>query len=137
MSRSSLLVPAARRRLAILFLAALPAAALAQATLHCELSQGDTQRSIDTTPVADPYSVKGVDISRDFRFKAVVVGDAGQIAYIKLYTYVRSGGKSSLLHQASYAAPIAPGALGGIDRLYAPGLGRELMVRCTLIEVAS
>lgn len=127
---------------ALLLIALAPLEATAAPLLRCELSQADHTLRVDTAPAIDPYRVESVDIGSDFRFKAVMIGDETGIAYIKLYTYQRHAGRSSLLHQASFIAPArpaadAPVALGGVQTLYAPGLGRALEYRCTLIEVAA
>lgn len=136
-----------RVRHGIALLAALAAAAALAATapaaprLRCQINQGGEVHHLAFAPVRDPYSVKAVDINEHFRFKAVVVGDAGKIDYITLYTYYRSPRQAVLLHQAKYLAPVpqaapAPAALTGLHYLYAPGLERELQYGCALFEAS-
>lgn len=96
---------------------------------------------IDTAPTTDPYRVKAIDINGRFRFKAVVVGNAQQVDYVKLYTYFPSARQPVLLHEATYLAPVvqtgsAPAALTGLNTVYSPSLERELQYQCSLLEVA-
>lgn len=117
------------------------AAVSAAPRLRCQIDQGGETRVIEAAPVSDPYRVKATDIGESFRFKAVVIGDERQVEYIKLYTYYRSARQPVLLHQATYAAPVAQvapsvAALTGHNRVYGPGLGRELQYGCALFEVA-
>jgi hypothetical protein len=85
--------------------------------------------------------VKAIDINDRFRFKAVVIGDALRLEYIKIYVYAHTRREPMLLHQASYLAPAAsreaqPAALTGINHVYAPGLERELRYGCALLEIS-
>lgn len=120
----------------------LPAAVSASPRLRCQLTQSDTVQVLDVAPERDPYRAKAVDINGNFRFKAVVVGDAQKIDYINLYTYYLSTRQPVLLHEAKYPAPpvahsaASPVDLTGTNYLYSPRLGRELQYACTLIEVA-
>jgi hypothetical protein len=108
--------------------------------LRCQIEQGGTSRVVDSMPVADPYSVKAIDINDRFRFKAVVIGDALRVEYIKIYVYAHTERQPMLLHQTSYLAP-APGpdaqpvALTGLNYVYSPGLERELQYGCALLEI--
>ena len=109
--------------------------------LRCELSRGGEVQVLDFTPVTDPYSAKAVDLRGGFRFKAVVVGDAQQIEYIKLYAYYLVRRQAVLLHQAKYLNPVAgatPDSAGltGINFIYSPDLGREFQYGCALLEAA-
>jgi hypothetical protein len=116
--------------------------------LLCQLAQGGTATQIEVAPTSDPYSVVARQVNH-FRFKAVVVGDAGQVDYVKLYTYyetVRGGAKTAvpdlrLVHQAKYVAPVperedGPGLTGTVY-VYEPRLGREFSYACALREVAT
>ncbi|HYW57722.1 MAG TPA: hypothetical protein VE934_12220 [Polaromonas sp.] len=89
--------------------------------------------------MSDPYAVKAVDVNKRFRFKAVVIGSAEKIDYIKLYTYYMSSGRAVLLHYGKYLAPVpqknaAPDSLTGVHYLYSPVLGREIRYGCALLE---
>jgi hypothetical protein len=117
----------------------LPAALRAAPLLRCEIQQGGTSRVVDTMAVTDPYSVKPIDINDRFRFKAVVIGDALRVEYIKIYVYTHTRREPMLLHQTSYLAPVAsrdaqPDALTGINHVYSPLLERELRYGCALLE---
>jgi len=97
--------------------------------------------SYEFTPVTDPYPVKAIDINGKFRFKAVVIGDATHVDYVKLYTYHLAGKRPVLLHEATYTAPQAQvqpaaDALSGTTLLYSPALERELKYACALFEVS-
>lgn len=135
------LSPARPRAAALLLLAALaaPASALAAPRLHCHIEQGGTVQDLQFAPVSDPYTVPAIAINNRFRFKAVVIGDATRVSYIKLYTYYVTKRQPMLLQESHYAAPQVtagadPAALTGIVNLYSPLLGRELQYGCALRE---
>lgn len=107
--------------------------------LRCQVDQGGVSRVLESTPLSDPYTVAATDINNRFRFKAVMIGDATQVAYIKLYVYEQNKRQPVLIHQATYLAPVAgdnpaPAALTGINHVYAPYLERELRYGCALLE---
>lgn len=116
-------------------------ATLASPILKCKIAQGGETINLEFAPVTDPYTVEPTDINGSFRFKAVVIGDEKQIAYINLYTYYQRGKQAVLLHEAHYPKPdaqrsAAPSSLTGLIRLYSPALERELQYDCTLVGVA-
>lgn len=107
--------------------------------LRCQIDQGGSSQILDFPPVSDPYPVKAIDINGRFRFKAVVMGDAQQIEYIKVYVYSQTKRQPILLHQAKYMAPMTRAdasfdALTGINYVYSPQLERELQYGCALLE---
>lgn len=117
----------------------LPPAASANTVLRCRVEQGGSTRVLESTPTADPYQVRAIDINGRFRFKAVMVGDAAHIDYIKLYVYDQSARQPRLLHEARYTTPLAatPATFQtGINYVYAPYLERELQYQCMLMELA-
>jgi hypothetical protein len=124
----------------VLIAAALPATVAAASRLRCQLDQGGETRVVEATPVRDPYGVASIDIRDNFRFKAVVVGDARRVDYVKLYTYYVTDRRPVLLHVARYEAPVAQvtpasSALTGRQFVYSPRLERELQFGCALFEV--
>lgn len=131
--------PARRVLLAVCMAGAmLPATLLAAPVLRCQIDQGGITRMLDVTPTDDPYRVKAIDINGRFRFKAVMIGDARQVEYIKLYTYDQAMRQPALLHMATYLTPavsVPPASLTGRNFVYAPDLERELQYQCTLLEV--
>lgn len=135
---------AARSRATALFAAliavALPTAASAAPRLRCQLEQGGETLVREFAPVTDPYGVASVDVRDNFRFKAVVIGDAQHVDYIKLYTYYVADRQPVLLHEVRYEAPVAqaapaPSALTGRHFIYSPRLEREFQYGCALFEV--
>lgn len=127
------------QRLARIVAAAALAAAPACAAplLRCQLEQGGEVRIVETAPGSNPYEFKAIDLDGRFRFRAVMIGKAGAIDYVKLYAYYRKDGLSVLMHQVTYPAPPVPGegatlALSGLVTLYAPPLGRQLQYSCGL-----
>lgn len=108
--------------------------------LRCQVSYAGTTHVVDARPVADPYPVASVDIGGRFWFKAVMVGDATQVRYIKLYAYLDTRSQPLLIQEAKYLPPFqasaAPYLLTGEQHLYAGALERELVYRCTLEGVA-
>ena len=109
--------------------------------LRCQIEQGGTSNVMDFKPVADPYSVKAIDVNARFRFKAVVIGNGSRIEYINIYVYTHTKREPVLLQQTKYIAPAIssnaqPMTLTGINHVYAPGLERELQYSCTLLETS-
>jgi hypothetical protein len=117
-----------------------PMALFASPLLRCQINQGGSEQVLDFTPTSDPYNVKAFDINGRFRFKAVVIGTAQHLEYVKLYVYSQTRRQPVLLHQAKYMAPVAtpgsaPAALTGVNYVYSPELERELQYGCALLEV--
>lgn len=118
-----------------------PVESLATPLLRCKIDQGGVTQVLELAPVNDPYTVKAIDINGRFRFKAVVVGDARLVEYIKLYIFDNPKRQPVLLHEAKYMAPVAqlsplPAALTGVNYVYSPRLERELQYECALLEAA-
>jgi len=116
-------------------MAILPAYALP--VLRCQLEEGGEVRIVETLQGSNPYDFKAIDLGSRFRFRAVVIGNANAIEYIKLYAYYRKEKISVLMHQVTYHAPRVPEAgataeLTGLVTLYAPPLGRQLQYSCDL-----
>lgn len=110
---------------------------LATPLLRCKVDQGGSAQVLEFAPESSPYTAKAIDINGRFRFKAVVVGDARQIEYIKIYTYDFPKRQPVLLHEAKYMAPVAGSvSLTGVNFVYSPRLERELRYECTLLETA-
>ena len=111
-------------------------AARAAALLRCQVSYAGSAQVIETAPVDDPYTVPSVDIGGRFRFKAVMVGAAGQPERISLYAYFNGRQQPVLIQQAKYLQPfrasVQPYALTGEQHLYAGPAERELIYSCTL-----
>ncbi|KAF3999553.1 hypothetical protein HAV38_02615 [Glaciimonas immobilis] len=115
--------------------------AISAPVLRCHIMQSGSTQIIDFLAGSDPYQVKAIDINGRFRFKAVVIGDARQIAYIKLYIYDHAEPKPMLLHEVKYLAPVAlrdagPAALTGVNDVYSLPMQRNLQYGCALLEVA-
>lgn len=124
-----------------LSLSLLAATAAASPLLRCLIEQGGVAQTLEFAPVADPYTVKAVEIGEHFRFKAVVLGDQRRVELIKLYSYYQTKRQPVLLQQVVYQAPVAqaaatPYALTGLNLLYSPKLERELRYGCVLLEVS-
>lgn len=109
--------------------------------LRCQIDQSGTTQIIEAKPVSDPYSVKAIDINGNFLFKPVVVGDAEQIAYVKLYVYYQYTRQPKLLQEVKYLKPTvssdtSPIALTGMNYVYGGPIERELQYGCAMVEVA-
>lgn len=115
-------------------------ATFAAPLLRCEVAYAGTTHTVEARPLADPYPVPSVDIGGRFRFKAVMVGEAQRLDYIKLYAYLETPRQPVLIQQATYLPPFQttaqPHALTGEQRLYAGPVERELSYRCTLEGLA-
>jgi len=123
----------------LLIVALGPVAASATPLLHCKIDQGGSTQVLEFVPENFPYTAKAIDINGQFRFKAVVMGDARQIEYVKLYTYDFPKRQPVLLHEAKYMAPVVrpvsqPASLSGVNYVYSPRLERELQYECSLLE---
>ena len=123
-----------------LLAALLPCRVAAEPLLRCEVAYAGTTHLIEARPQADPYPVPSVDIGGRFRFKAVMVGEAQRLDYVKLYAYLETPRQPVLVQQATYLPPFrvtpVPYLLTGDQRLYAGPVERELQYRCTLEGLA-
>jgi hypothetical protein len=105
--------------------------------LHCDMTYAGSTQTLQVAPVANPYLVQSVDVGGRFRFKAVMVGQANQVEYIKLYAYLETRRHPVLVQQVTYLAPFQKGAsLTGQQFVYAGPVERELQYQCALTEAA-
>jgi len=111
-------------------LSGLLTACSAVAALQCQVTYAGSTHAVLADPVADPYPVPSVDIGGRFRFKPIVVGNAGQIDRVLIYAFVVDPDQARLIHQAKYLPPFRTGALTGQHYLYAGPLERELSYEC-------
>jgi hypothetical protein len=111
--------------------------AWASPQLLCQLTYAGSTQTLEAAPVVNPYGVASVDVGGRFRFKAVMVGNAEQLDYIKLYAYVETRRQPVLVQQATYLPPFtASPSLTGKQFVYAGAVERELQYECTLQGVA-
>ena len=103
--------------------------------LHCEMTYAGSTQTLEAAAVADPYSVQSVDVGGRFWFKAVMVGKANEVDYIKLYAYLDTRNQPVLVQQATYLPPFVKGrSLTGKQFVYAGPVERELQYDCALRE---
>ena len=123
----------------------IPEAAFAAPLLRCKIEQSGMTFMVDASPRLDPYGVAAVVINKNFRFKAVMIGNQEKINYIKIYAYYQGKRQAILMHESKFLAPsiqsiqsaqLAPFQLTGMNYLYSPHLNRELQYGCSLIESA-
>ena len=111
-------------------------AAYAAPLLRCEVSYAGTTQVIETTPLADAYEVKPVDIAGRFLFKVVMSARKGKLNYVLIYTYLQQEPRPLLLQQAKYFPPFKPSTrpylLTGEQHVYGGPIERELIYRCDL-----
>lgn len=126
---------------ALLSACLVPVTASATALLHCDVTYAGSTKIIETSAVSDPYTVPSVDIGGRFWFKAVMVGQAERVDYVKLYAYLDTRAQPILIHEAIYLPPfnatVAPYVLTGTQHLYARPVERELTYSCNLQGVRS
>jgi hypothetical protein len=133
-----ILVHAAHAFCVVFFLQlALPASA--DPVLRCQMLQGDSTFVHEVVPTRDPYAYVPFDIRNRFRINAVVIGDAQQVDYVKLYAYYYERGRPVIAHMAHYPSPLvqtseSQTALTGLQRVYSPPYGFELQYSCVLFE---
>lgn len=115
---------------------AFESSACAAAALRCDVTYAGSTQVVQALPVAEPYAVPSVDVGGRFWFKAVMVGTAARVDYIKLYAYFDTPTQPLLLHEAVYLPPFqatpAPYSLTGTQHLYAGSMERELTYNCSL-----
>ena len=134
--------------LALIFTAiiVIPKTTFAAPLLRCKIEQSGATFIVESSPRLNPYGVAAVAINKNFRFKAVVIGNQEKVDYVKIYAYDMGKRQPILLHEAKYLAPLvqtaqaaelAPFQLTGMHYLYSPDLNREMQYGCSLIESAA
>lgn len=105
--------------------------------LQCKMSYAGSTQTLETVPVQDPYPVRSVDVGGRFWFKAVMVGSATAVDYIKLYAYQDALAQAVLVQQVTYLPPfVKDTSLTGKQVVYAGPAERELQYECSLKEGA-
>lgn len=115
--------------------------AQASTVLRCHFEVNAELSTHEFTPVSDPYTVRSIDLSERFRFKAVVLGDAQRVSLINLYVSHLAERQPMVMQHLKFVSPIAqtqpePNALTGRVALYSPYQGKELVYGCALHEVS-
>jgi hypothetical protein len=105
--------------------------------LQCQVRYMSDTVSIEAEPTSNPYAVAAHDIGGRFRFKAVLVGDAGLLEHVALYAYdMEAPGAPVLIHEVVHKPPFAADrpipALTGWNHVYSARLGREMVYGCAL-----
>ena len=105
--------------------------------LQCQVRYMSNTTSIEASPTSNPYGVAAHDIGGRFRFKPVLVGDAGRLEYVALYAYdMDVPGAPVLIHEVVHKPPFAVDrpipALTGWNHVYSARFGREMVYGCTL-----
>ena len=107
--------------------------------LRCQVSYAGTTHVVEAQPTTDPYSVPSVDIGGRFFFKALMMGSAKQVDYVKIYAYLDSARHPVLIQQTTYLPPFtigpSPVPLTGEQHLFAGPVEREMAYQCSLQEV--
>lgn len=106
--------------------------------LQCQVRYMSDTTAIEADPTSNPYGVAAHDIGGRFRFKAVLVGDAGRLDYVALYAYdMEVPGAPVLIHEVVHKPPFAVDrpipALTGWNHVYSARFGREMVYGCALI----
>ncbi len=115
-------------------LLALSSAALAESVV-CHINYGGTTQLIEALPVSSPYRVSPVSIGSFFLFRIVFQKEPADLANVKLYTYADRDSGPVIIHQASYAYPLANAAVNGFSGLnfvYEPMRDGELQYWCEI-----
>lgn len=115
-------------------------AAQAAPLLRCHVGYALDDYVFDYTPTDNPYTAESKVIDDRFRFKAVMIGDAQHVEYVKIYVYADTPRQPTPLLENVYLSPTPQAhpsdyALTGKNVAYSPRLGRELRYGCALIEV--
>ena len=115
-------------------LLALSGAALAESVV-CHVSYGGTTQQVEALPVSSPYRVSPVAIGSYFLFRIVFQKEPAELANIKLYAYADRDSGPVIIHQASYAYPLANATVNGFSGLnyvYEPVRDGELQYWCEI-----
>jgi hypothetical protein len=103
----------------------------------CTCVYGGTEQHLVFPETRDPYSVKGVDVSGRFRFKAIYLRGPEHQASVNVYAYHQAENRDVLLQEGKYGPPFASrtsnGRYGftGRQLVYSP-TERELEYWCEL-----
>jgi hypothetical protein len=104
--------------------------------LRCEVTYAGLKHHIKAAPVADPYTVKGVDILGRFFFKPVLLEAQGKLSHVLIYVYLQQEPRPLILQQARYVGPFSvssePYSLTGEQHVYGGPIERELIYNCWL-----
>lgn len=111
----------------------------AHPVLRCQMLQGDSAFVHEVVPTRNPYTFVPFDIRKRFRINAVVIGDAQQVDYVKVYAYYYRHGQPVIAHMTHYPSPMVQAdaqqlTLTGLQRVYSPQYGFELQYSCVLFE---
>lgn len=119
--------------------------------LECIYDYGGSMNSITVTPVTNPYTVEGINITfKDsgppeeivktrFLFKAVYILPPADDAAINIYVYYLSDDGPVPVHQVKYLPPFPvrparddkqPFGFTGLQNVYDPALGRVFQYYC-------
>lgn len=112
----------------VLLLSSLPAFA---SEIECEIGYAGTLTRFKTAAGNDPYQFSSVEPGGNFRFSAQYLTDAKKL---KTYVYHDSKDRLVLIHAAEYSVDethCTPTRFG-LNRVYSPGLERELTFSCEL-----
>lgn len=115
-------------RTIVILLFTLPACA---AEFNCEIGYAGTQTKLKVTSSNDPYQFSTLEPGGNFRFSAQHLADTGKL---KTYVYHDSKDRLVLIHEAEYltdTTSCTPTRFG-LNRVYSPGLERELTFSCEL-----
>jgi hypothetical protein len=112
--------------------AALPAHA---ERVACHVTYGGETRIIGAAASTQALTVAPVSIGSYFLFRIVFRKEPADLATIKLYTYADRDDGPTIIHQATYAYPPAPGPVHGftgLNFIYEPVRDGELQYWCEL-----
>ena len=117
-----------------LSLGLIAAASWAQ-TVACHLTYGGESQVIEAVPASSPYVGAPTAIGSFFLFRIVFQKEPADLANVKLYTYADRDSGPVIIHQASYAYPLANAAVNGFSGLnfiYEPMRDGELQYWCEI-----
>jgi hypothetical protein len=105
-------------------------------SIRCEVTYAGLKHHINSSPVANPYTVQGVDILGRFLFKPVLLETQGKLSHVLIYVYLQQEPRPLILQQAKYLGPFSvssePYSLTGEQHVYGGPIERELIYNCWL-----
>lgn len=110
--------------------------ALAAPSVLCHYTYGGETQTLRVAPVSSPYTVPAIQVGSYFLLRVVFQTEPAEFAAVKVYAYAAKDEGPAIIHQASYAYPVAGGAsrfgFTGEQRVYEPVRDGELIYWCEM-----
>lgn len=110
--------------------------AFAAPAVLCHYTYGGETQTLRAAPVSSPYIVPAIQVGSYFLLRVVFQTEPAEFAAVKVYAYANKDEGPAIIHQASYAYPVASGAsrfgFTGEQHVYEPVRDGELAYWCEM-----